>query len=215
MSTNELHRLPARADLARLLAAAFCEPDTAFDEEKLFDAIVDAAHRIDPELGALAAPLPAAFGAQSLQDLLIDYTRLFLGPEGALAQPYGAVWLAQGQGNSLVQDSTLAVEALYERAGFEVDEDVRELPDHVAIELEFLYMLLFGEAQALSQGDAGKGAEAATLRHEFIDGHLGRWIGPYTAAMAAGAKTEFYRSLAKLTERFVASEAGAAGVPAG
>lgn len=209
MSTHDLPRLSARADLARLLAAAFCEPEPAFGEEQLFDAIVDAAQRVDPELGALAAPLPAAFTAQSLQDLLIDYTRLFLGPEGALAQPYAAVWLTQGQGNALVQDSTLEVEAMYERAGFEVEEDVHELPDHVAIELEFLYRLLFGEAQALSQGDAGKRTEMAALRQEFTAGHLGRWIGPYTAALAVGARTDFYRALAKLTERFVASEAGA------
>lgn len=209
MSTNDLHLLSARADLARLLAAAFCEPEPSFAEERLFESIVEAAHRVGPELGALAAPLPAAFTAQSLQDLLIDYTRLFLGPEGALAQPYAAVWLAQGQGNALVQETTLAVEALYERAGFEVDDDVRELPDHIAIELEFLYMLLFGEAQALSQGDADKRADRVTLRQEFIADHLGRWIGPYTAALAKGAQTEFYRALAKLADRFIAVEAGA------
>lgn len=209
MSNNELHGLSARADLARLLAAAFCEPEPSFAEERLFESIGEAAHRVGPELGALAAPLPAAFTAQSLQELLVDYTRLFLGPEGALAHPYGAVWLAQGQSNVLVQDSTLEVEAMYERAGFEVEEGVRELPDHVAIELEFLYMLLFGEAQAISQGDKAKGSEMATLRQEFITGHLGRWIGPYTAALAVGAKTDLYRALAKLAERFVTSEAGA------
>ena len=82
-------------------------------------------------------------------DLLVDYTRLFLGPVDTLAKPYGSVWL--GGDAPLMQDSTMAVLQLYEEAGFEIDEDFRELPDHIAAELEFLYLLLFREAEARAQ----------------------------------------------------------------
>jgi TorA maturation chaperone TorD len=136
--------------------------------------------------------------------LLVDYTRLFLGPVQTLAQPYGSVWLGGDKG--LMQASTMAVLALYAEGGFEVDEAFRDLPDHVAAELEFLYLLLFREAQARHGGDAGALAAVADLRRRFLDAHLGAWIGAFAAAVRTGARTDFYRELAGLTERFVAGE---------
>ena len=38
-------------------------------------------------------------------------------------------------------DSTMAVLALYREGGFHVAEAFTEMPDHVAVELEFLYLL--------------------------------------------------------------------------
>jgi TorA maturation chaperone TorD len=197
--------LAARADLSRLLAACYYEPAAEFAEEKVFDAIVVAADEIDAELGAAARRLASAFAADDLQALLIDYTRLFLAPEGPLAQPYGSVWLGSAQ--PLMQDSTLDVLALYEEAGFEVAEDFRDLPDHIAAELEFLYALVFREAAARRQGDAGQADAARALRRRLIAEHLGRSTPPFAAAMRAGAQTAFYRELAGLTARFIEREA--------
>ena len=47
-----------------------------------------------------------------------------------------------------MDDTTLAVQALYAEAGYELAEDFRELPDHVAAELELLYLLIFRENEA-------------------------------------------------------------------
>lgn len=207
MTREDPNRLAARADLARLLSACYYEPGEAFIEEKMLDSLVTAARGVDGALGEQAEQVAQAFGAEALQTLLIDYTRLFLAPEGPLAQPYGSVWLGGTQ--PLMQDSTLAVEAMYEQAGFAVDEEVRDLPDHIAVELEFVYALLFRQAQALSRGDAGDAEAAATLRRQFIAAHLKPWIGAFAAAVAAGAQSDFYRALATLTERFVAGEANA------
>jgi len=197
--------LAARADLSRLLAACYYEPAAEFAEEKVFDAMVASADDIDAELGAAARGLAAAYTADDLQTLLIDYTRLFLAPEGPLAQPYGSVWLGGAQ--PLMQDSTLAVMALYAEAGFEVDDDFRDLPDHIAAELEFLYALLFREAAARRQGDTGLADSARTLRQRLIAEHLGRSTPRFAAAMRAGAQTAFYRALADLTARHVEREA--------
>jgi len=46
--------------------------------------------------------------------LLLDYTRLFLGPSHIIAKPYGSVWL-DGE-ETLMQDSTMAVLEMYQRA---------------------------------------------------------------------------------------------------
>ena len=197
----------ARADLCRLLAACYYEPGPEFAEEKVFDAMRDAATRVDPDLAAQARRVGDAFAAASLEELLVDYTRLFLGPVHALARPYGSVWLEADKG--LMQGSTMAVLALYAEGGFEIADGFRELPDHVAAELEFLYVLLFKSAQARQSGDSESLAAMAGLRRRFLDQHLGVWVGPFAAAVKVGAQCAFYRELAGLTERFVGFESSA------
>ena len=207
MHDDDFETLAARADLARLLAACFYEPGAEFAEERLFDSMAQAAARIDPSLADQARRLGEAFAGEDAQELLVDYTRLFLGPTGALAQPYGSVWLEDG--SSLMRDSTLAVNALYDEGGFELAEDFRDLPDHIAAELEFLYLLLFRRAEAVRNGDAGAARAHAELQRRFLAQHLGRWAPPFTGAIEEGAQTAFYRVLALATRAFVRREAEA------
>ena len=207
MAEPDSDRDAARADLCRLLAACYYEPGPEFAEEQVFDSMQDAAARVDPDLVAHARRLGEAFVAASPEELLVDYTRLFLGPVQALARPYGSVWLEADKG--LMQGSTMAVLALYAEGGFEIADEFRELPDHVAAELEFLYLLRFKEVQARRNGDPAEVAAVAGLRKRFLNAHLGTWVGPFAAAVKAGAQHSFYRELAELTERFVRMESTA------
>jgi TorA maturation chaperone TorD len=209
MPADDFDALAARADFCRLLAACFYQPGPELAEEKVFDAMLAAAAVIEPRLAAAVHRLGAAFTGDDPESLLVDYTRLFIGPVGTLAQPYGAVWLERRPG--LMQDSTQAVTALYEQGGFEIAEDFRDLPDHVAAELEFLYLLLFRRAEALRNDDSDAGGRCVDLQRRLLDEHLGRWVPPFAAAMGSGAETAFYRELAGLTDAFVRSELAAAG----
>lgn len=194
----------ARADLCRFLAACYYQPCREFVEEKLFDSMLEAAGRIHPQLAAVARRLGKAFSAEALESLLIDYTRLFLGPTDALAKPYGSVWLTGEK--TLMQDSTMAVLELYQEGGFDMDEEFRELPDHVAAELEFLYLLIHKENEARMMNDTEAAAAARELKARFLEEHVGKWISPFAAALRTGAQSPFYRELADLTERFVAMQ---------
>lgn len=204
MSDTDEDKAAAREDLCRFLAACHYEPTTAFAEERLFDSMLTAAERLDPELAALTRRLGQAFSATDLQALLVDYTRLFLGPVQALARPYASVWLT-GE-NVLMQDSTMDLVKLYEQGGFEIAEDFQDLPDHVAVELEFLYLLTHQMNQARAAGDERALQAVQVLRTAFLVGHLGRWLGPFILAVHDHAQTDFYRELAELTERFVRLE---------
>jgi TorA maturation chaperone TorD len=124
-----------------------------------------------------------------------------------LAKPYGSAWLGGQQ--AVMQDSTVAVQQLYEEGGFEISEDFRELPDHVAAELEFLYLLIFREIEAKRNGDLESTNAMMALRHRFLAEHLGAWIEPFAQAVNGGAQTPFYRELAELTRAFVGAEAAA------
>jgi len=204
MPDRNTHAIAARADVCRLLAACYYQPGAELGEERVFDSLHLAAAQLDPDLAARARRLGDAFDTESVEDLLIDYTRLFLGPVDAHARPYGSVWLEADGG--LMKNSTADVLALYAEGGFEISDDFRDLPDHIAAELEFLYLQLFREAEAGVSGDAGAGASATMLRQRLLDEHLGAWVGRFAAAMEAGAETGFYRELAGITRRFVALE---------
>jgi TorA maturation chaperone TorD len=206
MSDSEVKRIAARADHGRLLAACYYQPGPEFAEEQVFDSMRRAAAEVDAELSALAQTLGEAFDAQPLEDLRIDYTRLFLNPTGPLAAPYESAWIA-GRDPMFVEEITQSVLDGYRAGGYEVDAGFQDLPDHIAAELEFLYALIFREARAAASGNEAERAEAIDRRRRFIDEHLGRWIGPFAAALRDGGATAYYRVLADLTERFVRSEA--------
>lgn len=171
----------ARADLCRFVAACYYEPGPEFAEERVFDSMVAAARRVDPDLAESAQRVGEAF--HDLDELLVDYTRILLGPSMVFTKPYGSVWAGASD-----------LPALYAEAGFETSADFRDLPDHIAAELEFLYLLIHQDAPA-------------DLRRRFVVGHLSKWVPAFASAVQAGAETEFYRRLAELTARLVALEA--------
>jgi putative dimethyl sulfoxide reductase chaperone len=193
-----------RADFYRFLAACYYEPDPAFAEECMFSSMAGVASRIDARLQVGARDLGAAYDADSRQSLLVDYARLFLGPTEILASPYGSSWLTGEK--TLMQESTVAILDLYRAGGFEMEEKFRELPDHIAAELEFLYLLIHREIAARREGDASAMEAAEALRSRLLGEHLGRWVGPFTATLRTEAHTSFYRALARLTEQAVAAE---------
>lgn len=201
-----------RADLCRFLSACYYEPTADLAEERVFDSMLGAAAAVHPDLAEHVRKLGTAFAAQNLQELLVDYTRLFLGPVRALAMPYGSVWLSGD--STLMQDSTMAVLEFYERGGFDISEGFADLPDHVAVELEFLYLLLFTQDQANRAGKADDLAATRLLQREFLGEHLGAWIGAFAASVKTHAETPFYRELVELTERFVRMETDALVIPA-
>jgi len=194
----------AREDLCRFLAGCYYEPGPEFAEEKLFESMLAAARRVHPELAEHAARLGATFAAASLEDLLVDYTRLFVGAPQALAKRYASVWLTDEP--ELMQDSAMELLRLYEQGGFEVDPEFRDLPDHVAVELEFLYLLTYQQNHAVATGDAAALQAVAVLRTAFLIGHLGRWLGRFILAVHDHAQCAFYQELAEFTELFVRLE---------
>jgi TorA maturation chaperone TorD len=206
MSDSDVKRIAARADLCRLLAACYYQPGPEFDEERVFESMQTAAAALDDGFAALARSLGEAFEAQALDELQVDYTRLFLNPAGPVAAPYESAWLA-GKDPMLFDEVMQSVLDSYRAGGYEVDEDFRDLPDHIAAELEFLYTLVFREARATASGHDTESDEVVERRCRFVEQHLGRWVGPFSEALRNGSETAYYRALADLTERLVRSEA--------
>lgn len=210
MSYYDPDEATAREDMCRLLAACYYEPGPEFAEENLFGSIVTAASRIDTGLADEARKLGEEFAAQDLETLLVDYSRLFLGPVRVLAQPYASCWLTAPATPDV--HLTPSVLEMYNSGGFDIDDEFRELPDHIAVELEFLYLLTFRKNDAQRLGEMDEARALAELERRFLSEHLGAWIGPFTGAVRSGAQAGFYRQLATLTERFILMREAACGL---
>jgi TorA maturation chaperone TorD len=205
MAEKLLNKGLAREDFSRLLSACYYQPGPEFGEENVFGAMCRAAALISQELAEKAEQLKDHFAAEDVDSLLLDYSRLFLGPFEILAKPYGSVWM---EGEKIVMgESTMALLDLYKEVGFELAEDFHEVPDHIAAELEFLYLLIFRENEARRSGEAQDLQKAKDFQRRFLQTHLGRWVGPFTTAVRQGAQTDFYRLLADMTITFIRAEA--------
>ncbi len=133
-----------------------------------------------------------------LRILSLDFSRLFLGPFKPLALPYGSVYLDNRAG--LMGDSTVKVNKFYQGEGLEAS--LREVPDHIAMELEFMYYLVVKEACARHRGN-NEWVDYRRKQFFFLSAYLGSWVPEFAACVKKNARTEFYRVLARVTQLFI------------
>lgn len=192
-----------KADICRLLSACYYQPTEDFLEENVFAQLAELLSVFSGNYASLAKEMDSSFRNIGAESLLLDYSQLFLGPFEIPAKPYGSVYL---DGERVVMgDSTMQVLDLYREGGFEVAADFSEMPDHIAVELEFLYLLSFQLGQ-LKDSEKNDQKHLKSVKSVFLNEYLGRWVGSLAEAMRKGAQTEFYKSLADVTEQFILKE---------
>jgi len=204
-----------RADSYRLLAACYYRPQKAFEDEKVFENLIAAFQSICQEAAAYARALKLSFSQENEQDLLVDYAKLFVGPYELLAPPYGSVYLEKKR--QVMGNSTATVQDIYKDMGLSMDADFHELPDHIAVELEFMSFLVQEEIKAHGRGDAEVVLNLLQKQKKFLSDHLGAWVYDFSEKIQQGCGTSFYKNLALCTSQFVkgdmqylASQAGKA-----
>lgn len=201
---EDLSTESARGDCYRLLAACFYPPQRdVWLEENL---IGNLAERLDEVCPAAAGPcrrMHGALVATTAEQLAVEHARLFLGPQHVVAPPYGSVYLEEGR--RVMGDSTLAVLHAYRDAGLQLDPELKELPDHVAVELEYLYYLSVRGVAGSSAGDEGEADRFFAARRAFLTDHVGAWVPAFAARITEGTESEFYRALADCLASFVAA----------
>lgn len=94
----------------------------------------------------------------------------------------------------------------YRAFGLELGGAVRERPDHVATELEFMYVLALKEAYAAQQGVLEHVEVCEAAQGKFLREHLGRWLELFARSVAYQGG-EPYQSLANFTSAFVRNHA--------
>jgi TorA maturation chaperone TorD len=103
-------------------------------------------------------------------------------------------------------DSTMEVIKMYEERGLSMDSEFRNLPDHITVELEFMYYLIFKEAEALEKAETDKALDFIKTQELFLDKFLKRWVGPFCDKIKKGTDNEFYNSLADCCAVFIKNQ---------
>ena len=101
-------------------------------------------------------------------------------------------------------DCTLAVRQIYAAEG--LAPDGHSLPDHVAVELEFMAHLARREAKAREQGDEEEALACLRQQEAFLGEHLGHWLPRFCQRVLAAEAHPFYASLAQRTREHVAQD---------
>lgn len=143
-------------------------------------------------------------GRKDLERMRLDFARLFIGPYRLLAPPYGSIYLESRR--SIMGRSTSDVIRFYNQAGLEIAPAYKEAPDHISVELEFMYYLIFKEIRMLKRQDFDCVEAFIVDQRDFLQDHLGPWIPAFLQIVKAEAHTDFYRHLADATECFIAED---------
>lgn len=191
-----------RADCFRLLAACFYEPDKQlFIEEKLGEKLEQLLDQLAPNCAPAARQMKNALKQLEQKQFSIDHAALFVGPFELIAAPYGSVYIEKKR--TVMGDSTINVAQSYQDAGLSLD--IKEPPDHIAIELEFLHYLCEKEAVAINDNQI----EDARLFRErqigFYFTSLKPWAETFCEAIRRGTENEFYINLADCLDHFLSS----------
>jgi TorA maturation chaperone TorD len=199
MNSATEQELIRRGDTFKLLAACFYEPDKELLQEQHVCAnLAGLLRKIDTSAAAAAEAMATALAATEQQQLSIDHAALFVGPFELPAAPYGSVYLERQR--RTMGDSTMMVQRFYREAGLSID--VAEPPDHIAIELEFLFYLCRKEAEA---GASEQTQRYRTLQAAFFNQALLPWMKPFCSAIRSATTNPFYLALAACLEQFIES----------
>ena len=123
-------------------------------------------------------------------DLEAIYVRLFISSRGGIAAPlYQSCY--EYENAPLMGASATDMQQRFESKGLSLAEDMNEPPDHLAIELEYLYYLL----------EAGWDQDNWDLLDEavsFATDILIPWLTPFSERLSADTNSHFYSLMTSL-----------------
>lgn len=194
----------AREDIYRLLAACYYSPSAALFEENCCGSLTTLMEGIAPDAAKYARAASAAMKGLSPDSLAVEHARLFIGPFQLVAPPYGSLYLDDAR--TVMGDSTAMVAAFYNSCGLQLADDFHELPDHFAVELEFISYLAFKQREAEIAGDHDEVTRVVGLQREFLERFLLPWLAPFTAAVISDGEAPFYQAIARCSADFITAD---------
>lgn len=198
--TEDQHVTTTREDAYRLLAACYYPPTAKLLEEQCCISLANILKQTVPDAAQHASKAAQAIGAD-LKSLLVEHARLFIGPFHLIAPPYGSIYIDDSK--TVMGDSTPRVAAFYHSCGLRLADNFHELPDHFAVELEFMSFLAFKQREAEVSGNKDEVTRIVSLQREFLDRFLMPWLTPFTSAIISDGEAPFYQAIAHCTAAFV------------
>jgi TorA maturation chaperone TorD len=216
--------LTARAEFFLCLSRALLTPTGDEALAAMRDALPVDLEELVPATGySLGTPLAAYRGAiaaiESPVELLQQYSSLFL-----VAPRHAHINTATYLDGSINGGSVTEIEIEYRRHGVERSDELKDLSDHVAVQLEFLaYLFAKAAEEREAAGNAATGdAPAVSCEDDariFLHQYVARWLGPWMADIdkvgrEAGFRCNPYLELARVLEAAAVADARAPDIPA-
>ncbi len=144
----------------------------------------------------------------SLENLQSDYRHTF-GIAGSLCYE-----TEYGLPHEYQQSQEMAdLAGFYKAFGFSTGGAIRERPDHIAVELEFLCMLALKEGYAIEQGNEEHEAMCIAAQTKFLAEHLVNWFSLFVQSLELNAQADSpFITLAQFAKQFLKFEASRLGV---
>jgi DMSO reductase family type II enzyme chaperone len=183
-----------RSQLYRFLADAFLYPT----EDWTLDAPL-----LEPVLNGLnLAEHRLHFDAIDLDDLQAEHRHVF-GLTGSLCYE-----TEYGLPHEYRQSQEMAdIAGFYRAFGFENGGAIRERPDYLSTELEFMHTLTLKEVYAREANSQEHLEVCIDAQRKFLRDHLARWQPLFAKRLAQAAVDGVYAELTNLATAFVAAEA--------
>lgn len=191
----------ARAGTFNVFTALLCQPEEdLIKSDEIFETLKSALNIVNPDCSKIVSRMQKATKQNTTQELLIEYARLFIGPFKTLVPPYSSLYFGS---DTLMSDETVWVIDFYRKSGLKSDKRIKDVPDHIAIETEFMYWLIHNEINALDAGDRDKSFSLWENQREFFNKHYKRWVPKFCAKVATETNTEYFKVLAECLNRFI------------
>ncbi|MBN2782389.1 MAG: molecular chaperone TorD family protein [Campylobacterales bacterium] len=132
----------------------------------------------------------------------VDFTNLFL----LHLVPYESFYTREDQ--MIESGGDNPVIELYNALDFRVELDKARVvsPDHIGVELEFMYMLCNAMQKALEANDKEGVEELLHVQKGFLKDHLLAWVPMFLINMKKESRTPLYHDGAELTLEFLLSD---------
>ena len=201
-----------RSLMYRFLSVALRPPAEGFAaaaQDGAWRATQQAARAAGEKVAASVESARDACAGLTPEALTDDYHRVFGHQIGVDCPLYESQYAA---GEVFQQAQCLAdIAAFYRAFGLDVGEEVRERPDHLSLELEFMHVLAYREAYARSHHGPDEVALLIDAQRAFLRDHLARWA-PSFSRLVVRKTSGPYGALAALLLEWGAAEARALGV---
>ena len=153
------------------------------------------------KLHALIANL-IAFDLDNRKTIVDEYNRLFL--VKPKVPPYETSYIyIFGQSEGTIAAN---ISGIYSMAGLTVSPKLNELPDHIAIELEFMSFLCEKELLALKDRNEEIAVVAQMEQKNFMGEHLARWYPKFAMKALSETSEDLYKLLIQTGFVFLRTE---------
>jgi putative dimethyl sulfoxide reductase chaperone len=191
----------SRSRVYQLLAMAFSFPDAEFFESvrdgTLAAALAGACAGLPYDVTSELAAVGTVEGAPD--EFESEYIRLFDVGTGTPPCPlYGGTY--GGDRMETMEDAL----RFYNFFHLHLSDQLRELPDHMTTELEFLHYLTFRETEVLQGG--GDPSSLRRAQRDFLARHLCKWVPKLQVKLARQETNPFFPALVRFAARFFAAD---------